>query len=92
MINKDISYIFYSHEKLNNKYTFYIYDEDDNEEQLNITCDYLDQGEDDEDVVYNAMKKEEKKKKFRIKIKNKMAKKVTKIKLRIMKKKISLNF
>jgi hypothetical protein len=75
MINKDISYIFYSHAKLNNKYTFYIYDEDDNEEQLNITCDYLDQGEDDEDVVYNAMKKEEKEKKIQDKNKEQNGKK-----------------
>ena len=63
MIYKDISYIFYSHAKLNNKYSFYIYDEDDNEEKLNITCDYLEQGEDDEDVVYNTQKKEEKEEK-----------------------------
>lgn len=64
MINKDISYIFYSHAKINNKYSFYIYDEDDNEEKLNITCDYLEQGEDDEDVFYNTQKKEEEEKKI----------------------------
>ena len=61
MINKNISYIFYTSLKLTNKYHFYVYKEKENKKELNITCDYLEQGEDDDDAFFNKEKAEENK-------------------------------
>ena len=62
IIPKNISYIFYSSLELNKNYHFYI-----DKKEVNITCDYLEQGEDDEDVNFSDKnedkKKEENKKK-----------------------------
>ena len=59
-ITKDINYIFYSSLKLNEDYTFYIYDENEVETKLNFTFGRPQAGEDDEenkhDDVPNSQK------------------------------------
>ena len=60
MISKNISYIFYTSSKLNKNYRFYIYENYVNKIKLNVECDFLEQGEDDEDVFFNNEKKNEK--------------------------------
>ena len=57
MIAKNISYIFYSSLKLNKNYTFYISKDTGDRIPLKVTCDYLYEGEDDEDVIYNKENK-----------------------------------
>lgn len=59
VIPKNISYIFYTSLKLNKNYHFYIIKDNDNRKELNVTCDYLEQGEDDEDVNFSTDKTEE---------------------------------
>ena len=59
VIPKNISYIFYTSLKLNKNYHFYIYTDKDKKQELNVTCDYLEQGEDDEDVNFSTDKNEE---------------------------------
>ena len=48
-ITKDINYIFYSSLELNENFTFYIYDENNKETQLNVKFGKPPEGEDDED-------------------------------------------
>ena len=52
-ITTDINYIFYTSEKINEDYKFFIYDEKyGNKTELNITFGYPENGLDDEDVNY----------------------------------------
>ena len=48
-ITKDINYIFYSSLELNENFTFYIIDENNNESKLNVKFGKPPEGEDDED-------------------------------------------
>ena len=52
-ITKDINYIFYASLKLNENYKFYIYDEQNKEEELNVVFGNPENGEDNEDEKYN---------------------------------------
>ena len=60
-ITKNISYIFYTSSKINKDYHFYLYDKNDNQTELEITCDYLEQGEDTDDKNYHFGNNEENK-------------------------------
>ena len=51
-ITKNITYIFYSSSKINKDYHFYLVDKNDTETELKITCDYLEQGEDIDDINF----------------------------------------
>ena len=61
MITKNITYIFYTSSKINKDYHFYLYDKNDNQTELKITCDYLNQGEDTDDKSYYFGSSEENK-------------------------------
>jgi len=53
LIDRDITYIFYTSPELNEDYNFYLYDKtNDLKEKLNITFNYPENGLDDEDVKY----------------------------------------
>ena len=53
-ITKDINYIFYTSEKLNEDYRFYIFDEEkNNKTELNVTYNFPENGLDDEDEKYS---------------------------------------
>ena len=52
-ITKDINYIFYASLKLNENYKFYIYDEQNKEEELSVVFGNPENGEDNEDEKYN---------------------------------------
>ena len=59
MITKNISYIFYTSLKINKDYHFYLYDKNNTQTELKITCDYLAQGEDTDDKNFNLGNNEE---------------------------------
>ena len=51
-ITKDINYIFYTSSKLNKNYHFYIFDEKNEKNDLNVKFGMPEEGEDDEDKKY----------------------------------------
>ena len=53
IITKDINYIFYTSSKINDRYKFIIYDENNNKFELNVTFGIPNIGEDDLDQHYN---------------------------------------
>ena len=53
VITKDINYIFYSSQKLNEKYTFHIFEQENGAEtKLETVFNILEDGDDDEDINY----------------------------------------
>ena len=61
MITKNITYIFFTSSKINKDYNFYLIDKNKKKNKLNITCDYLEQGEDTDDKNYYFGNNEESK-------------------------------